>query len=185
MENSLYEPARNLLYFKYLTQLCKLPIVYNKHPKLSDLSELFFWVMTLCRLVGRYQSPGEASVSSPENEGSMFLRNVGIYLVTTQNSGFCITVETSHPRSRWSIHFAVLFRCTASNRNYTSWSCDGHSQSVSQSASQSCYWACTVKRVQQITYSVAAARRKRMNRFKWSRLKKRGNRLTGKEVIFT
>jgi hypothetical protein len=45
---------------------------------------LVFWVVTPCGLVGRYQHFGgmyyTAFFFSPEDEGSMFLRNAGIYL---------------------------------------------------------------------------------------------------------
>jgi hypothetical protein len=39
---------------------------------------LVFWVATPCGLVGRYEHT--ASTFSPEDGGSMFLRNAGVYL---------------------------------------------------------------------------------------------------------
>jgi hypothetical protein len=48
---------------------------------------LFFWMVTPCKRVGRYQRFRETtvcifrvSIVSPEDGDSMFLRNVGIYL---------------------------------------------------------------------------------------------------------
>jgi hypothetical protein len=47
----------------------------------AKMSMLVFWVVTPFGLVGRYQSFGENTASfSPEDRGSMFLRNVGICL---------------------------------------------------------------------------------------------------------
>jgi hypothetical protein len=49
-------------------------------------SMLIFWVVTLCGLVGRYQSFGGTRClhfSFNEDGSIMFLRNVGIYLKDT------------------------------------------------------------------------------------------------------
>jgi hypothetical protein len=45
------------------------------------MSMLFFWVVMLCGLIGRYQCYGETvSIFNPEDGDGMFLQNIGIYL---------------------------------------------------------------------------------------------------------
>jgi hypothetical protein len=42
---------------------------------------LFFWVIMLCGLVGRYQCYGETVyIFSHEDEGGVFLQNIGMFL---------------------------------------------------------------------------------------------------------
>jgi hypothetical protein len=76
-----------LLYLKSKCFPYLFILKHSRHKRLQVLmavkiKTLVFWVVTPCRLVGRYQNFGGTYCLhlSPEDEGSMFFRNVGIYL---------------------------------------------------------------------------------------------------------
>jgi hypothetical protein len=74
---------------------------YKVHTAMK-MSMLVLWVVTPCELVGRYQClAGTYCLFSPEDGGSIFLRNIGICLqnphgVTTQKSNIEIISNVSN-----------------------------------------------------------------------------------------